>query len=123
MHSILYTFDDAETRDKFASYIGTFVNFTMAESQDWSDRTCSAGLPSDQLIEKMIKSVANATKDPEIKGANETTSRVFVGNKLVYEGMHKEASARWESEVVSHSAKVELKSYKAGAWKTIRIRK
>ena len=119
MHSILYTFDDAETRDKFASYISTFVNFTMAESQDWSDQD----LPSDKLIENMIKSVANATKDPEIKGVNETTSRVYVGNKMVYEGMHKEASARWESEVVSHSAKVELKSYKAGAWKTIRIRK
>lgn len=124
MHSVLYTFDDEKIRDNFILLVNNFINFTITESQDWvGPDITTTQMPTDAELEQLLKAIQTAQKDPELKGINETTSKVFVGNKLVYEGMYKDASARWESEVNSHSAKVELKSYKGGTWKTIRLRK
>lgn len=124
MHSVLYTFDDAKTRDNFIDLVSNFINFTITESEDWVGPDITPKqMPGDVELDQLMKAIQTAQKDPDIKGINETTSKVFVGNKLVYEGMYKDASARWESEVNSHSAKVELKSFKGGTWKTIRLRK
>lgn len=109
MPTILYTFNTEEDRTAFMSLVSSCIH--LAES-----------LPKNQH-EDLIKVVTSSILDPDIRGVNESNSRVFVSGMMVYEGLHKDAIARFESEVVTHSAKVELKSYKAGKWTTVRLRR
>ncbi len=109
MHTILYTFSRPEDRDAFAELVSIAVHLSSTH-------------PEHQL-DAFIEAVKTSVLDPEVRGINESNSRVYVGNMMVYEGLHKDAVARFESEVATHSAKVELRSYKQGKWVAVRSRR
>lgn len=114
MHTVLYTFEDAKSRDSFMSAIEALSKSELGPEE------VIEGMSSLQSTSAKLKA---SKKDPEVLTAENSLTRVYVANQIIFEGKHVEAVRRFEQEIASHSAKVELKKYNGEAWTTSRIRR
>lgn len=118
MFTVLYTFDDAKSRDTFMAAVNNLL--TNAGGQELAPEEVVDNISNIQSVSHSFKA---ARKDPEILTVENSLTRIYVANKIIFEGKHTDAVRRFEQEVASHSAKVEMKKYNGEAWIVSRIRR
>lgn len=99
MKSILFTFEDDTTRDRF-----------LEELKDLESDTIQSSLNTIRL-------------DPPIKEDHERICGLWVGGEKLIEGPLSDLQKRFQQECDSHSANVVLKELRGGEWHDIRARR
>ena len=113
--TILMTFENDDTRDRFLSYLGQHVK-DLSETQDT--------LGHDVNILPILRSALNSVRlDPPIKSTAERVAALFVAGQKMSEGPLANIMKSFEAECANHSAYVAIKELQNGEWVTIRDRK
>ena len=118
MKSVLFTFEDDNSRDHFLETVRT-AGETMIKSSDVSegfDNRKAAG-------ELIIGTLQTAQFDPPIKADHERQSSLWVSGQKLIEGNLSDMQKRFKQECDAHSASVILKEYRGGEWHNIRTRR
>lgn len=109
--TLLCTFDDAESRERFINIIKTYAK-TLSKSQSTS--------PDGIFLQQVLK---NIKADPQLKTDADRTAGLFVSGKKLCTGNVLEMRKRFKQELAAHSGNVEIKELRDGAWTTIMSRK
>ena len=101
--NVLFTFPNDGDREKFFEA----VHGLAVKSED-----------------KFVLDVMNRVKrNVAVKTESERAVALYVGGKKICEGLLVEMRRRFNQEVASHSATVELKEHRDGRWAVIQTRK
>lgn len=111
MKSLLFTFDNAESRANFIKIISDTFKLSDANKD-----------PSDIQI-FIQKALDTAQDDPCVVSPEHRHCSVWVSGKKIVEGDFKKMNERFMQECGVHSASVVLKELKANEWCDIRTRR
>lgn len=118
MKTLLFTFEDAEARDRFLSIIRDAAD-TMVNSSDVPE-----GFEAREASGELVLGTLNTAKfDPPVKEDHERQCALWVSGEKLIEGDLSDMSKRFQQECASHSASVVLKEYRGGEWHDIRARR
>lgn len=117
MKTVLLTFSDGETRDKFLKLLKETADYT--------------GVPANQAVDPRVahnhalltEALKTIRLDPPLKANHERTVALFVSGRKMSEGSLSDMQKRFQQEVDSHSASVTLKELREGEWVTISSRR
>lgn len=116
MTSVLFTFQNDETRDKFLKFL-----------KETTDELGVAPTVQDLKGASQYALLAEALKtirlNPPLKAAHERTVCLFVTGRKMAEGNLSDMQKRFQQEVDSHSGSVTLKELREGEWITIQSRR
>lgn len=113
MKSVLLNFKDSQTRDKFVKAMHSIANLLI-------DNPNTEQKENGAIIKEAIDSVQY---DPSIRSDEERLAGVFVSGQKMAEGNLQAMRIRFQQEIDSHSAGVELKEKRNGEWKPIQTRR
>lgn len=111
----LFTFGNESIRDRFIKLLRTTAN-DLSKSDDGDRDSGNDGIFLLQVLD-------GVRFDPPIKLDSERTASLFVAGKKLSEGMLSEMRRRFDQELASHSASVELRELREGEWVTIAQRR
>lgn len=115
--NVLFSFQNTTIRDKFIEVLNT-----MSDAMIKSD--LHPGYEERQNNGKLLKEAINTIRlNPPVKSDNERSCALWVSGKKMLEGTLKELNTKFEEEIQSHSASVNIKELVDGQWLTIRERK
>lgn len=118
MKTVLFTFEDAEARDRFLAAVKGAAD-TMVASSDVPE-----GFEKREADGELILGTLNTAKfDPPTKEDHERQCSLWVSGEKLIEGSLSDMSKRFQQECASHSASVVLKEYRNGEWHDIRARR
>jgi len=107
--TILFTFENDLLRDKFLFQVRGLATGSIVPAYADND-----------LI---LKTLDTIRLDPPIKTDAERSAALFVSGKKLVEGSLSDMQKRFDQEMASHSASLEIRELREGEWKTIRSRK
>ncbi len=108
MKNLLLTFKDDKTRDDFLRLL-----------HDLTTRDTTA-----QMEGELIKATLETARlNPALKSDHERVAAIFVSGKKMVEGTLSNMRQRFQQEVDSHKATVEIKELREGIWTTIQARR
>lgn len=118
MRTILFTFADDKTRDRFLDAVRGAAE-TMVESSDvpegFEGRQTSGNL--------VLSTLRTAQFDPPVKSDHERQCSLWIAGSKLMEGNLSDMQKQFKQECASHSASVILKEYRGGEWHEIRTRR
>lgn len=112
-NTVLFTFGNDKIRDRFIALI--------RKAAEGYQNSGSGDEGSDGVF--LVQMLDAMRFDPPIKSDLERTASLFVAGKKLSEGLLSEMRRRFDQEISSHSASVELRELREGEWKTIQSRK
>jgi hypothetical protein len=111
MKTILISFNDDKDRDRFLQLLkGTLSALETNRSMEVD-------------VELMRSALASIRLDPPIKSDLERTAAVFVSGTKMAEGTLANMRQRFQQEIGSHSANVEVRELRDGEWIVIQTRR
>lgn len=118
MKTVLFSFPDDVTRDRFLRLI----------KSTYEPMLQNAGATPEDLSTKhngeILKSALGTVRlDPPIKADHERVVALFVSGQKMVEGTLAEMRKRFQQEVDSHSAPVSLRELRDGSWVEIQARR
>lgn len=107
----LFTFGNESIRDRFIKLIKAHADQLSKASNLDNDGTF------------MLQVLDGIRLDPPIKLDSERSACLFVAGKKLAEGLLSDMRRRFDQEIASHSASVELRELREGEWLTIQQRR
>jgi hypothetical protein len=118
LKSVLFTFESAETRDRFLAHLKEVAE-TMACSSDVPE-----GYGKRKAGSELLLTTLNTAKfDPPIKADHERQCSLWVSGQKLYDGGLADLQKKFQQECASHSASVVLREFRNGEWHEIRARR
>ena len=118
MKSILFTFENEETRDQFLDFLNVGAE-KMITSDDVPD-----GYTERAKTGQLIRNTLNTIKlDPPVKADHERQCGIWVSGQKLKEGSLEDLNKMFAQEIISHSATVEIRELRNGSWTPIRSRR
>lgn len=111
MKTVLFTFNDVKSRDRFLDLIKD--KFNIGDNTDH--------LTAEQLfVKEVLDTIQN---DPSVVSSEHRHCSVWVSGKKIIEGDYKKMHERFMQECGVHSASVVLKELRSNEWCDIRVRR
>lgn len=118
MKTVLFTFEDDDTRDRFLQAVRGAAD-TMVASSDVPE-----GYEGRKASGDLILGTLNTAKfDPPMKEDHERQCSLWVSGTKLVEGGLADMRKRFQQECASHSGSVVLKEYRNGEWHDIQARR
>lgn len=114
--NVLVSFPTAEKRDRFLSMLVQVSDAMLAsDKQDgYEERKETA-----DVIKEALRTVR---LNPSIRPDHERNCALFVSGQKMIEGNLRDLNSRFEQEIASHSASVQIRELVDGEWIVIRRR-
>ncbi len=119
MKTILLTFPDDKIRDRFIRLLKEQAEAMVgpvSQSQPEPEKRKSDS-------EMILRAIGSIKLDPPLKSDRERVVAIFVSGQKMTEGTLADLRKRFQQEVGSHSANVELRELRDGEWVTIQSRR
>lgn len=135
MKTLLFTFDDAESRSKFVEILESkivvfgqqqqelMIQVVLPNGDELVRRNDATQAVSTEDVDLVTRALKTAIDDPSVVSSEHRHCSVWVSGKKIMEGDFKKMNERFMQECGVHSASVVLKELKNNEWCDIRKRR